>query len=96
MAEKYYMTKGTKKVVNWSIKILLIILLVGIGSKIYMNKIGRIFSSYSFGNSLPYSTSEIVLPGSTTELNLSNPSSAEKSMSSLLKEIEHMVSMGIR
>ena len=96
MSEKFYMTKGTKKVVKWSMKILLIVLLVGIGSKVYVNKIGRILSSCSIGNDLPYSTSEIKLPGSTTKLNLSTPTSAENSINNLLKEIEHMVSMGIR
>lgn len=95
MKEKYYLTNGSKRIMGWSVKILVIILLIGIGSRVYTNKISRYISSSLSAMNIPYSTSEIVLPGSDTKLNLSSPSSTEKSVGHLLKEIEHMTNAGL-
>lgn len=95
MKEKYYLISGSKRVMGWSVKILVIILLIGISSRIYANKISRYVSSGLSAMNIPYSTTEIVLPGSNTELDLSSPSSTEKSIGRLLKEIEHMINTGL-
>lgn len=67
--DKYYLTKGSKKVVGWSLKLLLIIILFGISGKIFSNKIWS--ASFPVYRYIQEMKSE--LPGGTSDLIFNNP-----------------------
>lgn len=97
MGDKYYITKGSKVAMKWALMLLLIVVLFGLSGKIFTNKLNRLLPAINNFSvqSIPFATYDIVLPESTTSINLSSPSSIKGEVNKAIDEVEDILSSGI-